>query len=185
MLRRPKAAVGIPLGLLLALVVLMLGAKALYAGGGRLALEVQPDLAETDVTATLTDARGRPVADAEITFLRRTAFGWLEVARAATDTDGRARTVLDVPASPGIELQATAAIGEDVLSQTVRADGNRLPPVPTRPGEADLSALVPQPGFVSPYPPARLLLALMPVLVGVWATYAVVVYQLYGIARNR
>ena len=52
-------------------------------------------------------------------------------------------------------------------------------------GEGELRTLSPQPGFISPYPPGRLLLTLIPILAGVWTTYAVVAYQLYAIARNR
>ncbi len=56
---------------------------------------------------------------------------------------------------------------------------------PIRPDETILQALSPQPAFISPYPPVRLLVTLVPVLLGVWLTYAVVVYQLTAIAHNR
>ncbi len=74
-----------------------------------------------------------------------------------------------------------ASLMDQEVSTTVRLDPGEAVSPRKRPGEATLS---PQPVFISPYPPVRLLLTLDPILTGVWLTYAVVVYQLYRVPRG-
>ncbi len=172
------------LKLLAALSVIFTATGVLQAGTETLSLDVRPGPDGIEVAALLTDAQGRAVPDAEILFRRRTTFGWLEVARLTTGANGSARIVLPVMAGPRVQVMAVATVGERTVSKTAQVGTGSVSPLQIRPGEAELGAFSPQPGFISPYPPGRLLLALTPILVGIWVTYAVVVYQLYGIIRN-
>ncbi len=169
----------------LALAAMFLLATGAYAGGATLSLLAQRAPNGIEATATLTDPRGRAVSGAEITFLRRTTFGWLEVVRVTTGADGTVRTVLSLPPGAGQEIQAVAEVEDQPVQRILRVDRSTERRPRTRPGEATLEVLSAQPGFISPYPPVRLLVTLLPILLGVWMTYAVVVYQLYGIARNQ
>lgn len=134
---------------------------------------------------TAADAQGRALPDAEIVFQRHTTFGWLEVARLTTGANGSTRIVLPVIAGSRIEVMAVATVRERTISTTARVATGSVRSPQFRPGEAELGAFSSQPGFISPYPPGRLLLTLAPLLAGIWVTYAVVVYQLCGIIRNR
>ncbi len=170
---------------IVALVPVLLLAAAASAGESALSLVAEQTVRGIEVTATVTDPQGRAVSGAAMTFLRRTAFGWLEVVRVTTKADGTVRAVVPLPPGAVPEIKAVAEIEDQTVQQIVRLDPGtgRLPR--TRPGEATLQTFSPQPGFISPYPPVRLLATLLPVLLGVWTTYAVVVYQLHGIARNQ
>lgn len=181
--RRPAAraawAVIVALGAILMLVAVS------YAGGATLSLVARRTPDGIEATAVLADPQGRAVSGVTVAFLRRTTFGWLEVARLDTGAGGTARAVMALP--PGLvpEIKAVAEVGDQTVEQLARLDLAAAREAPIRPGETTLEALSPQPGFISPYPPVRLLATLMPVLLGVWVTYAVVVYQLTAIARNR
>lgn len=180
-LRRRMAALAAA-GLLSGLGVLAF-AGAAQAQMGRLSLKARPEAAGVEVVAVLTDPRGRPVPDAEVAFHRRTAFGWLEMGRVTTASDGSARLVV-APRGGSLEVRAEATVEDQTVSESVRLDLGGVRALRVRPGTATLSQFSPQPAFISPYPPLRLLVTLGPLLAGVWLTYAVVVYQLYRIARG-
>lgn len=179
-----RSAARVTCAVIIALAAIPLLATGSDAGGATLSLSAEPVPDGIEATATVTDPQGRAVSGAEIVFLRRTTFGWLEVARMTTGADGTVRAVLGLPRGAVHEIKAIAE-GEDYTVQRVlRLDPSVEGGPRIRPGEVALEALSPQPGFISPYPPARLLVTLLPVLLGVWITYTVVAYQLYGIARN-
>lgn len=182
---RRRAAVLVAAGIVAVTSLFLLVADGAQAQdeGGRLSLKRQLDVAGIQVVATVTDLQGRSLPNTEVTFFRRTAFGWLQEARLTTGADGTARLILG-PRGGRLDVRAVATLGDQEVSKTVRLELGEAGSPRERPGEATLATLSPQPGFISPYPPVRLLLTLGPILAGVWLTYAVVVYQLYRVARG-
>jgi CHASE1-domain containing sensor protein len=132
----------------------------------------------------VADAKGAPVVGAPVVIKVRVAFGWLSIARASTDQAGRARVDLpatlrsgEVSAEAGDDGQARAAVrfGEETLRRQLVV----------RPGRDALSALSPQPGFISPYPVPLQVALLGLILGGIWTTYGYVVWLLSRIRGAR
>jgi len=135
------------------------------------------------ITAVVMDAKGAPAAEVPVVFKARTTFGWLPIREVPTDAAGHARLVLPVTLRPG-EVSAEAG-AEELIRATVRLDQRRAVEPRVRPGRDVLSALSPQPGFISPYlvPTQLMLLAL--VLGGIWTTYGYVAWLLSRIRSGR
>jgi hypothetical protein len=140
---------------------------------------VRPDGA-VRLVATVKDRAGAPVSGTAVTFLGRTAFGWLTLAAVDTDAAGTASVTLSGP-PPYPEVRAR--VGEDASVQAGLLLG--APPVrepQRRPGHDVLRRLSPQPGFLSPYPPVQILFVAV-LLGGIWTTYAALVALLIRIRR--
>ncbi|MDQ7842280.1 MAG: Ig-like domain-containing protein [Armatimonadota bacterium] len=141
--------------------------------------EVRAD-GSTRVVATVQDDAGAPAGGTAVTFLARTAFGWLELAEVEADAAGTASVTLnDPPRYTEVRAvageSATLQAGLQLLSPRVR-DPQR------RPGLDVLRGMSPQPGFISPYPPVQILVVAV-LLGGIWTTYAYLVALLMGIRR--
>lgn len=128
------------------------------------------------VTAVVADAKGAPLAGAPVVIKVRVAFGWLSIARASTDQAGRARVDLPATLRSG---EVSAEAGDDgQVRATVRFGEGTLRQPAVRPGRDALSALSPQPGFISPYPVPLQVALLGLILGGIWTTYGYVVWLL-------
>jgi hypothetical protein len=134
------------------------------------------------LTATVLDGSGAPVADVPVTFRTRTAFGWLTLAETATGQDGTA--AVSVPPSPLAREVRVEAGEEGTLRATVSLGAPRASPPRIRPGRTLLRALSPQPGFTSPYPVPAQVLLVGGVLAGIWSTYGYVIWLLLRIRRE-
>ena len=128
------------------------------------------------VTAVVVDAKGTAVPDVPVVLKMRTAFGWLSIAKGATDQAGRWQFTLPAATRPG-ELSVEA--GEDSEIRTTLRTGEAGPTaLEIRPGRESLSRLSPQPGFISPYPVPLQVALLGVVLGGIWSTYGYVIWLL-------
>lgn len=134
------------------------------------------------VTVMVVDAKGAVVPEAPVVLKVRTAFGWLPVAKRATDASGRARVTLP-PNFRGGEI--TTEAGEDgQASATIRFGRAEFRPLSVRPGRDVLGGLSPQPGFISPYPVATQVALLAVVLGGIWVSYGYVAWLLSRIRTS-
>lgn len=175
-----------PLHRLASACLLLVAVTAAVAEGGAparisLVAQVQMD-GSTRLVATVRDGVGAQVAGAPVTFLARTAFGWLRLAEVDTGALGTASFTLSaVP--PYSEVQARAGDGDALQAGLLLA----LPPardLVRRPGLDVLRGLSPQPGFLSPYPPVQILFVAA-LLGGIWTTYVYLVSLLVRMKRAR
>ena len=161
------------------------GSVAAAAEPVAIRLKVQTAAAgATQVTATVTDGRGAPVADVAVSFKARTTFGWLTLAEVTTDRTGVAAVTLQSSIRPR-ELAAEADIEEGTVRAAVWLVERQSIQPAVRPGRGILSRLSPQPGFISPYPVPLQVIVLTVILGGIWTTYAYVVALLVRIKRAR
>jgi len=164
------------------LCLLLIGLSSAAAGGApagiSLVEETRAD-GSWHLVAAVKDGAGAPVEGATVTFLGRTAFGWLRLAEVDTGATGTASFAL--PAVPPYrEVQARAGDGE-----TLQAGLLARPPAHDpvrRPGLDVLREMSPQPGFISPYPPVQILFVVA-LLGGIWMTYAYLVSLLIRMKR--
>ena len=147
-----------------------------------LAVQSRPD-GTVSLTATVTDATRVPVSDIMVTFQMKTTFGWLVLADVTTDRSGRAVVILPHMPRSG-EVTAEADAGTKTLHAATWIERPPPPAPRTRPGSDALSALSPQPGFISPYPPAQIVFVAV-LLGGIWTTYAYLVSLLLRLKRAR
>ncbi len=145
----------------------------------RLTLAIDPAVDGLRVVATLREPRGRPMAGQEVSFARRTAFGWVALATVTTDATGTAamtipetRKTLQLRA----DVEGTEALGP--ATATARWQAAAAPVQPERPGAGALRVFTDQAELISPNPPPLLLLFLGLILGGVWGTYVYVLYEL-------
>lgn len=166
------------------LAVMLLAPPAEGAEPARVLLRAQAVAGgAVQVTATVVDARGAPVAQAPLVFKRRTAFGWLTVLETSSGKDGTAQMTLPAGRGPG-EIAVEA--GEEGIVRAVVVVGEReAPPPAVRPGRNVLLGLSPQPGFISPYPVPMQAVLFGLILGAIWSTYGYVVWQLLRIRRDR
>lgn len=166
------------------LCLLLIALSAAAADGGQpgglsLAEETRTD-GSWLLTATVRDDTGEPVEGAAVTFLARTAFGWLPLAEAATDAAGIAS--FSLPTVPAYrEVRAGADAGTTLSAELLLA----RPPAPElvrRPGLDVLREMSHQPGLLSPYPPIQILFVVA-LLGAIWTTYAYLVFLLIGLRR--
>jgi len=148
---------------------------------------------ETVINALLQEYTGYPVRSASLTFTRATSWGVVELATAKTGADGIATIVL--PDVPEAALEVSASFKGD---QRLGASGDKIILEPrtlvrTSSGNLDTSAVMlsveepllpPEGSLITPNPPL-LPTAMLALVVGtIWAIYAHVVYQLYGIWKQ-
>lgn len=168
---------------LIGLFALLVAGSPVFAGEPAvltLAVRSHPD-GTASLTATVTDAQRVPVPDVMVTFEMKTTFGWLVVADRITDRSGQATVALPQMPRSG-EITAEADAGTKTLHAAIWIDRSPPPAPRTRPGSDTLSALSPQPGFISPYPPAQILFVAV-LLGGIWTTYAYLVSLLLRLKR--
>ncbi len=168
-----------------ALVMTLAALDALAAASpARVLLQSQAGADGTvQVTATVVDADGAPVAEVPLVFKGRTAFGWLTVHEAATDKEGRARTVLPAGRLPG-EIAVEAGDEGEIHAAILIGKREAVPPS-IRPGRDVLRGMSPQPGFISPYPVPLQATLFSLVLGAIWSTYGYVLWLLLRIRRER
>lgn len=131
------------------------------------------------VVAAVTDGAGTPVAGTPVTFLARTAFGWLRLGEVDTDATGTA----SIPGPPVLPYGEVRVVGEDeALSASVLFEEVAARDPVRRPGLDVLRRLSPQPGLVSPYPPIQILFV-AGLLAGIWTTYAYLITLLVRMRR--
>jgi len=161
--------VGVSVFLLL-LVALPSDARA-SDGSTEISLSAPPrvDVDEEFMLAASLHEHAIPLALRELVFLRKTTFGELELARAATDSSGFASVTGSLP-SPGTYVFAVAFAGEGTLrSSVVTSTVIVVGPPP------------PMPDFLA-FVSAGIVVA---VVVGsVWGCYAFVLTQLWEIRRE-
>lgn len=124
-------------------------------------------------TALLADLTGKPAAGEEISFARRTAFGWADLGRVRTGRDGTAT----VPffAYDGQEITVTAKFAGDPKWKAAEAQSSlSLPEVPKPLPTGNLFSMYPNPKFV---------LGLVILVGGVWVTYGWVFFKLTRLRR--
>jgi len=173
-----------PLRSLVLLCVLLVAASAPTAeaaepAGISLVTQAQAD-GSRRLVASVKDAAGTPVPGTAVTFLARTAFGWLKLAEVDTGADGTASFALSgLPAYT--EVQARVGEGAALQAGLLLALPDPRGPQ-RRPGLDVLSRMSPQPGFISPYPPVQILFVAA-LLGGIWTTYAYLVWLLIRIRR--
>lgn len=162
-------------------VALLLMAAAASAAPARISL-VRDTAADgsTRIVATVTDEAGEPVEGSTISFLAKTAFGWLRLAEVETAADGTAALLLPAEV-PYPEVLVQSEEDPEVRAGLLLAPGDRPAPA-RRPGLTVLRGLGPQPGFISPYPPVQILFVAV-ILGGIWTTYAYLVSLLIRIRR--
>jgi hypothetical protein len=100
-----------------------------------------------------------------------------------TDHIGQANVALSHMPRSG-EITAEADAGVRTLRAAIWIDRSPPPAPRTRPGYDTLSVLSPQPGFISPYPPAPILFVAI-LLGGIWTTYVYLVSLLLRLKRAR
>ena len=175
-----------PLRRLACACLLLVAVTAAGAEGGEparisLVTQVQMD-GSTRLVAAVSDGAGAPVAGAAVTFLARTAFGWLRLAEEDTGAAGTASFTLGAPVGY-TEVQAQAGDTAALRAGLLLAQAEEREPV-RRPGLDALRGLSPQPGFLSPYPPVQILFVAV-LLGGIWTTYAYLVSLLVRMKRAR
>ncbi len=154
----------------------------------RLALDLQKgEEGSWRVVATLTDGRGRPLANRSVLLWVNTAFGRLSLGSFPTDGQGVASVTV-----PGRRVGLLKVVGEFRGGGGLAASRGEVAldlgpgrPLEERPGIPILGQLSPQPNLISPSPPLGLLFLLGLVLGGIWATYGYVFYQLSQIKKGR
>jgi len=169
---------------ILAAIVAALPVRVAAAEPARVLLRAQaaPD-GTVQVTATVVDARGAPVAEVPLIFKARTTFGWLTLLETSTDPAGTARTTLAAGTTAG-EI-AVEAGDEGTMRAAILVGERKAVPLRIRPGRDVLRGLSPQPGFISPYLVPLQVTLLGLILGGIWSTYGYVVWLLLGIRRDR
>lgn len=165
------------------LVVALLALPAEGAAPARVLLRAKAAADGTvQVTATVVDARGAPMAEVPLVFKARTAFGWLTLRETATDRDGTARVIFPSGYSPE---EVAIEAGDEGQVRAVVSIGRReaVPPL-VRPGRDALRAVSLQPGFISPYPVPLQVTVFSLILGGIWSIYGYVVWLLLRIRRE-
>ncbi|HXF82609.1 MAG TPA: Ig-like domain-containing protein [bacterium] len=173
-----------PLRSLVLTCALLVASSAASAQGAEPARISLVQAAQTDgavrLVATVTDRAGAPASGAAVTFLGRTAFGWLTLAEVDTDAAGTASITLSAPPR---YPEVRARLGEDASVQAgLRLGAPAVRNPQRRPGREALRDLSPQPGFLSPYPPAQILFVAV-LLGGIWTTYAYLIALLLRLRR--
>lgn len=141
-----------------------------------LTLELSPrDDGSILARAKLLDAKGNPMADAPIIFTLRTSLGGDLVLGTPTTIDNGS-AVVKIPTVGSETLKVTAAFegGNGIAYSDAYAEIT-APGLPMQHQPAPLSA---------PTAPPALAIAILIVLGGVWAAYAVVAGQIVGIRRG-
>ncbi|MHB9145842.1 MAG: Ig-like domain-containing protein [Symbiobacteriia bacterium] len=124
-------------------------------------------------TATLTDATGKPITKADLTFIRKTTFGRLTLDTVTTDFMGQATVTL--PTHAGQQILVTAQYGGGPAFAPSQSQATlTLPAAPAAPTHLGFYSQMPNPWFV---------LALVIVLGGVWFTYGIAFHTVRQIRR--
>ena len=169
---------------ILAAIVAALPVRVAAAEPARVLLRAQaaPD-GTVQVTATVVDASGAPVAEVPVVIKARTTFGWLTLLETSTAGDGVAVATLAAGTTAG-EI-AVEAGEEGTMRAAILVGERKAVPLRIRPGRDVLRGLSPQPGFISPYLVPLQVTLLGLILGGIWSTYGYVVWLLLGIRRDR
>lgn len=142
------------------------------------ALPTSISVAQRDgmLTAILTDAEGKPLADQTVAFTQRTIFGTLMLGVAQTDAMGTARLPLERAPQRETELAA-----EFNGNQRWAQSRTTLVLNPGVRGEYTQAA----PSLTTPMPPPLLGGIIFGLASIAWICYAVVVYQLFRIVKPK